>query len=180
MQKARMEYLHADNYMIKKKVQHNDEAHSRLLRVAHGKEEQHRMLREMIQKYEHFEKRRLEKGSNEHPKTEEDEHILPVNKKSTLPKVEKKAHHLIDVKASKRLYHPNSKLLIINEERQKDFLGLAPNIVDPKLTKRTNEDPKEFSLQIRSALPLKNKKLFSKYYTGGPPEYEYDSNSVCC
>ena len=181
MQKARMEYLHEDNLRNKKKVQQYDESHARLLRVAMGKEEQSRMLREMAQRYETYEKRRKEKESAANPeRSDAGKKTLPREKS---PPGVNTSHHrttsqLLDVKTSKRVHHPSSKILITTEERQKDFLGLAPNIVDPKLMKRANEDPKEYLLQIRSALPLKNKKLFSKYYSGGPPEYEYESNSV--
>ena len=181
-----MEYLQADNSMSKLRVKENDEVHERLMRIKYGKEEQQKMLKDILHRYETYQRRQHEKSIQEEQKSlqnvQSKDQIKNSEQKNlrqgTQAPLRKRNNLVIDAKASKRLHHPSSKLLIVNEERQKDFLGLAPNIVDPKLKNRGNEDPKEFMIHINSAPSLKRKDLFTHFYSGGPPEYEYESNSV--
>lgn len=189
VQSARMEYLNFENALSKKRVQENDELYARNQRVKQGRIEQQRMLKEISQKIESYQKHQIQNrrktlavSSNSLATTSLQEVIAPrapenkpLHRRTSL---KPKQNLVIDVKYSKRAHHPSSKLLIANEDRQKEFLGLAPGVVDPKLSKRQNEDPKEFALQIHSSPALKNKDLFSRFYSGGPPEFEYDSASV--
>lgn len=170
--------------MTKKKVHDNNEKHERNLRIQYGQEEQARLVKDMSQRYENYEKRKKAKEKTSRDTsmttTEESKKLKSPDSERTASKAKKKAtkNIVIDVNASKRYNHPSSKILIINEERQKDFLGLIPSVADPKLSKRVNEDPNQFSLQIHSSPTLKGKQLFSRYYSGGPPEYEYEGTTV--
>lgn len=184
-----MDYLNQENARIRQKVENNNEKHEQYLRVKYGQEEQERMLKEMTQKYENYEKRMKNRdkspgdismstqrvGSLDEIKNPKDTSQAKSPKHAV---VRKKSEQVINVKAAKRYNHPSSKLLIINPERQKDYLGLAANIVDPKISKRKNEDPKEYMLQIHSAPSLKNPHLFSRFYSGGPPEFDYEAPLV--
>ena len=189
IQKARIEYLNSDNLLSKRKVQENNEKHEQQQRVRFGQEEQKRMLKEMAQKFENYEKRKTnkEKASGETSRSrlysesneEVRKHKSPdMVSKNNLPTQKKKSTNVIDVTSSKRFHHPSSKLIINSEDRQKDFLGLIPMIADQKMNKRANEDPRQYSLQIHSSPNLKKPQLFSRYYSGGPPEYEDKSTNV--
>ena len=182
-----MEYLNTDNLMSKTRVHENDIIHDRFARVKQGKQEQRKLLKELTQRYETYQKRQVEKSATHDSKSSAD--ITAGDSMTNYKRVatdqqnsrviqQKQNSQFINPKTSKRLFHPNSKLLIVDPERQKDFLGLAPNIVDSKLKQRQNEDPKEFELHIHSSSNLKQKDLFSRYYSGGPPALDYESISV--
>ena len=187
MKQARLEYLNTENLVSKERVQENDKSHDRLLRVKQGKYEQKKLLKELTQRYEVYERHQKEKqsydASKEFLSTSAADSTTNFNKATAAQQEsrvsqQKQNNVLINPKTSKRIFHPNSKILIVDPERQKDFLGLAPNIVDSKLKQRQNEDPKEFELHIHSAPNLKQRGLFSRYYTGGPLKCDYESTSV--
>ena len=189
MQSARMEYLNIENEQSKRRVQENDEVYQKNQRVKLGMAEQQRMLKEMTQKIESYERHQNRRktmaatSASFVNNTQILGEVVTQNAPGSKPlhrrmSLKQQKNLVIDVKHSKRAKHPGSKLLIKREEGPKDFLGLASGVVDPKLEKRQNEDPKEYALQIHSSPTLKNRGLFSRFYSGGPPEFEYESTSV--
>ena len=184
-----MGYLNAENIISKKKVQTNDEIYEKNQQIKLGRTEQEHMLKEMTRRVESYQKHKSKKKkSGERLKsfahitaTEKPMSPKPSQDKTFLRRMSLKSNNYsaINVDALKRANHPNSKLLMLHEERPKEFLELTPGMVDLRIDKRLHEDPKAFEMRINSPVGLKNKDLFSRYYSGGPLEYDNQPVSVC-
>ena len=78
----------------------------------------------------------------------------------------------IDVEASRHAYHPSSKLIVKNENRSNDYLGLRTDNLNPAIAKRKNDSMDLYKLHIHSPPNLKDRRKFKSFYSGGPIDNE--------
>jgi len=194
MRGARLEYIKEHNKALAQSIDHKNQLMQNHMKVAEGKQEQMKIKRRalsMLSKAEERKKWRENSAKmiDDGPKTPNvdiehfaDKFLKVVDEKISNRKLQKAQNFLkrllpyqpkqspIDLDVSRHYFHPSSKIIVKNNNRSNDYLGLGTDNLNPAIAKRKNDKVENFKLHIHSSPVFKINRNFKRFYSGGPED----------
>ena len=197
MRNARLSFIKEHNKSLAQSIERKNQQMENHIKVAQGKQEQMKIKRRalsMLSKVEERKKWRenfakINDQDNKSPLSKDvniehfaDKFLKVVDQKIANRKFQKAQNFLkrllpyqqkqnpIDVEASRHYFHPSSKIIVKNNNRSNDYLGLGTDNLNPAIAKRKNDKVDDFKLHIHSSSVLKINRNFKRFYSGGPED----------